>query len=255
MNETVSTLRAGLEQAWVITMTALPRFVMFLVILVIGYFVAKLLANLTDRLLEKLHFDRLVERGGVKRTLGRTGWDASDIVAKIIFWAVLLFSAQLAFGVFGPNPISDLLTRVIAFLPALLVAGLILIVAAAIAAGVKEILGAALSGVSYGQWLARGASVGVLLLGLFAALSHLQIAPAIVNGLFYAILAIVAGSAIVAIGGGGIQPMRNVWERTITRVSEEAPRLRGEAEEAAAKAKKRAEELQRQGEDEFRRAA
>ena len=41
---------------------------------------------------------------------------------------------------------------------------------------------------------------------MFAALNQLQIAPAIVTGLFYAVLAVVVGSAIVAIGGGGILP-------------------------------------------------
>ena len=47
-----------------------------------------------------------------------------------------------------------------------------------------------------------------------ALLGQLNIAPAIVNGLYYAILAIIVGSAIVAVGGGGIQTMRGYWERT-----------------------------------------
>jgi hypothetical protein len=64
-----------------------------------------------------------------------------------------------------------------------------------------------------------GSDRGIQLFGIatrpsFAALDQLKIAPAIVNGLYYAILAIIVGSAIVAVGGGGIQTMRGYWERT-----------------------------------------
>jgi len=255
MNETTSTLRSGLESAWVLISTAIPKFLLFLVILVVGYYVAKLLCKGTNHLLERVRFDRLVERGGVKQALQRAGWDASDIMARIVFWAVMLLAAQLAFGIFGPNPISELITRVIAFLPTLLVASLIIVVAAAIAAGVREVVGAALSGLSYGQWVARAAAAAILILGVFAALSHLRIAPAIVNGLFYAVLAVLVGSAIVAIGGGGIVPMRSLWERSITKVQGETPRLREKTHGAGERAATRAEEVKREPGEQYRHAA
>ncbi len=52
------------------------------------------------------------------------------------------------------------------------------------------------------------AGAAILTVGVFAALNQLQVAPAIVTGLFYAILAIVVGSAVIAIGGGGVKPMQ-----------------------------------------------
>jgi hypothetical protein len=169
----------------------------------------------------------------VKVALERSRYDASSLLAKILFYAAMLFVLQLAFGVFGPNPISDIIHAVIGFLPRLFVAILIIIVASAIAAGVKDLLSAAMGGLSYGSMLATLASVAIIGIGVFAALSELQIATPIVNGLFYALLAIIAGSAIVAIGGSGIGPMRRVWERALSRVEEEAPRIRGEAASAA----------------------
>lgn len=47
--------------------------------------------------------------------------------------------------------------------------------------------------------------------------NELQIAPAIVNGLFYALLAIVVGSAVIAIGGGGLVPMRDRWKNVLAK--------------------------------------
>lgn len=173
-------------------------------------------------------FDKAVERGGVKQALSKSEYDASDIVSKVVFWTLFLFVLQLAFGVFGANPVSELLASVIAFLPKVFVAIVIVVVASAIAAGVKELVGNALGGLSYGQTLATAASVAILVLGVFAALNQLEIAPAIVNGLFYALLAVVVGSAIVAIGGGGIQPMRGRWEQALAKYDAEKSNVRRE---------------------------
>ena len=159
----------------------------------------------------------------MKTALARTNWDASDILAKLVFYFVMLFSLQLAFGVFGPNPVSDLLTRVVAYLPNIFVAGLIVIIAGAIAAGVKTIVQASTGGLTYGRYIATASSVLIWVVGVFAALDQLDIAPAIVTGLFYAALAIVVGSAIVAIGGSGIQPLRGQWEKAIHKIETAGP--------------------------------
>jgi hypothetical protein len=204
----------------------LPRALAFLVILIVGWFIAKAVAKLVDKVLTKVGFDRAVERGGVGRAMERTEYDPSTIVAKTVFWILFLFVLQLAFGIFGPNPISDLLFGVIAFLPRLIVAIIIVVVAAAIASGVRDIIAGSLGGLSYGRTLANVAAGIILVIGVFAALNQVQIAPAIVTGLFYAMLAIVAGSAIIAIGGGGIAPMRKQWEKAIDKMEDEAPRFR-----------------------------
>ena len=212
----------GMSVMWANVMTFVPKFLVFLVVLIAGYFIARVLARLFNALLEKLHFDNLVERGGVKRVLDKSGYDASDVLAKLLFYTIVLFTLQFAFGVFGPNPISDLLTRIIAYIPNLFVAAIIVVIASAIAKGVRDIMNISLGGVAYGRMLARFAAVAIMVVGIFAALNQLGIAPAIVTGLFYAILAVVAGSAIIAIGGGGIVPMRARWERLLGRGEGEA---------------------------------
>jgi hypothetical protein len=204
----------------------LPLALAFLVILIVGWFIAKAVAKIVDKVLTKVGFDRAVERGGVGRAMERTEYDASTILARIVFWMLFLFVLQLAFGIFGPNPISAMLFGVIAFLPRLIVAIVIIVVAAAIASGVRDIIAGSLGGLSYGRTLANVAGGIILVIGVFAALNQVQIAPAIVTGLFYAMLAIIAGSAIIAIGGGGIQPMREQWEKAIDKMEDEAPRFR-----------------------------
>lgn len=206
---------------WASTLAFVPKFLLFLVIIVVGYFIAKWIAQLVELVLNRIGFDRVVEKSGIERTMAHTPYRAGEILRKIVFLALFLMVLQLAFTPFGPNPVSDILTRTITFLPALFVALLIVVVAAAIASVVKSSVAAMLSRVSYGTTLSNAAGATVVTLGIFAALSHLQIAPAIVNGLFYAALAVVAGSAIVAIGGGGIIPMRRQWEKALQKLEQE----------------------------------
>src|SRR5436190_14039929 len=130
------TLWAGVQNGWTVFMGFVPKFFMAAVILIVGYFLAKLIARGVDAVLERIGFDRLVERGGIKRALQRTSFDASDVVAKIVFYTLVLFVLQLAFSCFGPNPVSALLTALIAYLPNIFVAAAIVVIAAAIAAGV-----------------------------------------------------------------------------------------------------------------------
>jgi hypothetical protein len=215
----------GIQDAWTKVATFVPKLAGFLVVLLIGYFIAKTIAKIADRVLERVGFDRAVERGGVKRAMERTKYDASDIVSKIVFYTLMLIVLQMAFGVFGTNPVSDLLVGIIAYLPKILAAILIVVVAAAIAAAVKELIDAALGGLSYGRALAFGASTAILVVGVFAALDQLQIAPHIVTGLFYAVIATVAGSTIIAVGGGGIAPMRRRWETALEHYDQEKQRV------------------------------
>ena len=222
----------GIEDAWSDIASFVPKLLGFLVILIGGYFIAKFIGKAANAILERVGFDRAVERGGIKKALDRTKYDASDLLGKIIFYALFLIVLQMAFGVFGPNPVSDLLEGVIAYLPKVIAAILIIVVAAAIAAAVRELIDASLGELSYGKALANGVGIAVVVVGIFAALNQLRIAPEIVNGLFYAVLAIVVGAAVIAIGGGGVGPMRSRWENVLTKYDEEKPKVQEAAEGA-----------------------
>jgi hypothetical protein len=195
---------SGLQDAWHNVATIVPKLLAFFVILLIGWFIAK-------------------------------DTDASDIVAVLVFWIVFLVALQLAFGIWGPNPISDLLTGLIAYIPRIVVAVLILVIAGAIAKVLTDVLRPMLGAVEGGDWIARAAGVAVLVIGVFAALDELQIAPAIVVGLFYALLAVIVGALIVAFGGGGIPIAREYLQRWRARGEVKAAEIRSNADIDAAR--------------------
>lgn len=219
-------MRDQLRDMWGSVVAIAPKLLLFLLILIIGWIVAKLIAKAVDKILERVGFDRAVERGGVRRALARSNYDASTIVSKIVYFALLLVVLQFAFGVFGPNPVSALIAGVVAFLPRLFVALIIVVVAAAIAAAVRDIVSNALSGFSYGRMLGTIASVFILGLGIIAALNQVGIALTVTLPVLVAVLATVGGILIVGVGGGLIKPMQARWEDYLTTAEREGRSIR-----------------------------
>ncbi|MEX1907587.1 hypothetical protein L6241_04660 [Janibacter sp. Y6] len=225
-------MQNALDQLWVALALYVPKIVLFLVILVIGWIVAKILGKAVDSILERVGFDRAVERGGVKRALAKSQYDASSIVGKVVYYTLVLFVLQLAFGVFGPNPISDLLTRVIAFLPSVVVAIVIVVLAAAIATAVRELVANTLGGLSYGRVLANIAGAFIIGLGIIAALDQVGIATTVTMPVLIAVLATIGGILVVGVGGGLIKPMQARWEGYLGTAEREAQNIKDEAAKA-----------------------
>jgi len=227
------TMEDALKNALTSIAEFVPKLVAFLLILLIGLFVAKLIAKAIGKVLEKVGFNRAVERAGAKKALEKSTLEASDIVGKLVYYSLALFVLQLAFGVFGPNPISALITAVIAFLPKVIVAVIVVVVAAAIAAAVKTLIQGTLGALSYGKALANIAAVFILGLGVIAALNQVEVATTVTTPVLIAVLATVAGVIIVGAGGGLVKPMQTRWESYLSTAEAEAPKLRQQADNAA----------------------
>jgi hypothetical protein len=244
---------AGLTDMWRSVLLFLPKAIAFAAILVVGWFIAGAVRKLVDKVLERIGFDHAVQRGGIGRALERSRYDASDILARLAYYALLLLTLQLAFGVWGPNPISDLISGVVAWLPRAFVAIVIVVVAAAIASAVRDLVAGALGGLSYGRVLANLASWFIVGLGVIAALNQVGIATTVTTPVLIAVLATVAGILIVGVGGGLVRPMTQRWDRWLDRAEEESKVIRERAQSYAASrdeaARRQAERQPAQGAD------
>ncbi|MBN3455818.1 hypothetical protein JNN96_17520 [Mycobacterium sp. DSM 3803] len=222
--------QGGLSEAWSSVATFVPKLVAFLVILVIGWIIAKIVAKIVTTILNKIGFDRVVERGGIKDMLARSNYDASDILAKLAYYAILLITLQMGFGVWGPNPVSELLAGVVAWLPKLFIALVIVVVIGAIAKGLKTLITNVLGGLSYGRLLGTLAAVFVWGIGIIAALNQIGVATTVTTPVLIAVLATIGGIAVVGIGGGLVRPMQERWNRWLGNIESEIPALRDQAE-------------------------
>jgi len=220
----------GFTDAWSSVAQFLPKLAAFVAILVIGWIIAKVVAKIVDAVLERVGFDRLVERGQLQKMMSRSKYDASDLLAKIAYYAILLIALQIGFGVFGPNPVSDLLTGIVAWLPKAAVAIVIVVIAAAIAHAVSELVTSVLGGLSYGRMLGRIASVFIWGIGIIAALNQIGVATSVTTPILIAVLATIGGILVVGVGGGLVRPMEQRWNSWLGNLEAEMPAMKGHAE-------------------------
>ncbi len=199
--------------------TIAVKVIIFLAIMALGWIVGNWIFKWLGRFLRRIGFDRAVERGGLTRLLGAR--PASDLTARLVEFAFLLFVLQLAFGIFGANPVTDLIHSVIAWLPRLFVAVVIVVITAAVAGWVKDVIGRSLGGLSYGAIVGTAAQVLILGLGIIAALDQVGVGTTVTLPILITALATLGGIAVVGIGGGLIRPMQHRWERILNRAETE----------------------------------
>lgn len=200
---------------------AIPKILVFLLILVIGWFVAKALERIVTMILHRVKFDHFVERGVVGQALARSNSDATTLIAKIVYYAILLVTLQMAFGVWGANPISTMLDAVVGWLPKAIVAIIIIVIASAIAKVVKDLINGAIGGLSYGPFLASVASVIIIALGAIAALNQVGIATTVTEPVLFTVLFTAGAVIAIGVGGGLVKPMQERWERMLSAAERE----------------------------------
>ena len=209
--------------------TFIPKLLGFLIILVVGYFIAKLVSKLVNTGLDKAGFDDAVEKGGVKKALAKSQYDASDIVAKLVFFAIFIPFLSAAVGALGIQTLQEPLAAFISLIPQIIVAIILVVLGAVIAGAVKSLIQNSLGGLSYGTILANAASILILLGFVKAALDQVGIATTVTGPLLYAILGTVAGVVIVGAGGGLIKPMQHRWEDMLNKAQDESRNIKNEA--------------------------
>jgi hypothetical protein len=206
--------------------TFVPKLLGFLVILLVGYLVAKVVSGIVDKVLERVGFDRAVERGGIKKALSKSQYDASDIVAKIAFYFIFVAALSMAFSTLDIAALEQPMAQLLALLPKILVAVVIFVIGATLATAAKGFLQNVLGGLSYGKAVANVVAAIILVMFGKAALDEVGIATNITNALLYTVLAMIAGVTIVGVGGGLIQPMSKRWDSILDKGQQETQKAK-----------------------------
>jgi len=200
----------GIEEAWNDVASFVPKLIGAIVVFLIGWFIAKIIRRVIVRVLNKVKLDTYVDKAGLGAPLERAGYPNSvDLIGKIIYFGLMLLVLQLAVGVFGDSDISNAIDDMVAFIPKLVVAIIIIIITGVIANAVREIISPAVAHLSAGNLLKKFAVVGIWLIGGFAALDQLQVAKDVVDTLFQTIVYSLGFIIVIQFGVGGIWAARD----------------------------------------------
>lgn len=214
----------GIQDAWSKVATTVPKLAAFIVILVVGMFVARVIARAVQKLAKRAGIDKILDRAGLTKFVKRMGFTGDALIGRAVRFFLGFVVVTTALSVFGAgNPVSQLINRFVALLPRVIVAAAIIVITALVARLVKDMLGRiasgaeGINGVSVPRSLISAATTAIWVVGGFAAVDEIGIAPNIVRTLFQAVLLTAVGVTIVAVGGGGIAPMRARWDGWLSR--------------------------------------
>jgi small-conductance mechanosensitive channel len=212
------TLFQPLQNALSTFLSYLPQLIGAIVILIIGYIVAKVLQAVVGRVLQAIGFDGWMEKGGIKQFFDRaeTNQTPVSILGQLVFWFVFIIALTMAADALGIPQVSVILGQLIAYIPSIIAAVLILILAALLANFVSGIVrGATGSGL-----LASVAQYAIIVYAVFAAITELGIAVELTAPTFLIVLGAVALGAAIAFGLGGREVAQDILQKAYARSDE-----------------------------------
>ena len=180
-----------------------PRLLGALAILVIGYFVVKFIAGLIGRALGRTGLDRAMHSGPAGGFVQKVTSRPSRLLGTVAFWAMMFGVISIAAGVLGIQVLEDFVSAVWAYLPNVIAALLIFLVAGAIAAGVAGLVGRVMGDTGLGKIIATVAPILVMTIATFMILDQLKIAETIVTITYAALIGAIALGSALAFGLGG----------------------------------------------------
>src|SRR5687768_8503036 len=207
----VQSLQEGLSTFF----SYIPQLIGAILILIVGYIVAKLLQAVVTRLLGAIGLEHWLERGGIKQFFERaeTRQTPTSILGRLVFWFVLIIAIVMATDALGISQVSAVLAELIAYIPSVIAAVLILILAALLA----NFLAGIIRGATGSDILATVARVAIIVYAVFAALTQLGIAVQLTANTLLIVVGGVARAAALAFGFGAQNVARDIVERAYER--------------------------------------
>lgn len=231
---------ASLAGAIAMFLAAIPKVIGFVVILIIGWFIASLIEKGVAALLRTVKFNDLATRSGFGDFVSRMGvrTDSAGFIALIAKWFVRLIVLVAAFDALGLSAVSDVLRQLLLWLPNLVVALVVLVIGGLAAGALSGLVRGAASRADLGnpELLATITKVAVWAFAIVIAINQIGIAVTLVNTLFMATVGAVALALGLAFGLGGRETAAEIVKGWHEKGKEALPKMKEAAEDVSQQA-------------------
>jgi Conserved TM helix len=238
-------LLTSLAAALALFMSAIPKVIGFAVILIIGWLIASAVAKAVAALLRAVKFNDLAARGGFTGFVQKMGvnQDASGFIANIAKWFIRLIVLVSAFDALGLPAVSQVLQSLLLWLPNLVVALVVLVIAGLAANALAGLVRGATaeSGLGSPDLLATITKVAVWAFAIVVAVNQLGIATTLINTLFMATVGAVALALGLAFGLGGRETAAQIVRGWYDKGQQAAPKMAQAADRMQLRAEDRAD--------------
>jgi len=185
----------------------LPILLGALVILIVGWLIAKTIRGIINWLLKVVRFDTLADKAGISEILrkGDLKITAREVLSGVVYWLIIIMVLVMAVDALGLPKASDVLASLFAYVPNVIAALLVLVVAMFLASFVSGIVRTAAGNANLPkpQLLAGICQWAIIIFAATIALEQLGIAPLLVTATFNIILGGIVLALALAFGLGG----------------------------------------------------
>jgi len=204
-------LRDSLLRLW----EYVPALFGAVVVLSVGYLLARLAQRTVQRLLRRVHLNEALEKGGVTPPLDPYGTPLTPtrVVSNVVFWFILFTAMLIAADTLGIGYLGQAFSELLSYLPSVIAAVVIVILGIVLGDLVAALVAASARALRGGSTLARVAKGGVVLLAIFMALQELGVATGIVTTAFAIIFGAVALALALSFGLGNRELAGEVTRR------------------------------------------
>ncbi len=210
-------LAISFQKLWLGLIDFLPKLFLSVIILCVGWVIAVTLDKVVSRIIRILKVDKALQGLGIEKYLARGGFrlDAGAFIGGLVKWFIIIAFLVAALDVLGLNQVNTFLQEILTYLPNVIVAALILVVAALIANAVQKIVvgsarGAGLPSAGFLSGIAKWA---IWIFALLAALYQLGIAGPFLQTLFTGFVAMIVIAGGLAFGLGGKEVAAHYLEK------------------------------------------
>ena len=216
-----SSLATAMAALWTKLANFAPNFVGALLILLLGYVVAKVIAALLERLMAALGVDRLSERAGVASVLSQAPikMTMSYFVGRIVFWILMLTFLVSATETLGLARVSTTIDSLVQYLPKVLGSAFMLLVGLFAAGLLRDAIrnAATAIGFEYAKDLAAGVYGLLIVIVVSLAVGQLELETAILTQAISILLLSAGIAAALAFGLGSREVAANVLSGSYVR--------------------------------------
>ncbi len=206
----------------------LPKLIGFLIILAIGYIIARIVKGIVTKLLESIGTDRALHTGSTGEYVNRVapGFKPSSTIGAIVFWFLFLGTLAVAVSQLGIAALDNFVAAIGGYLPNVLAAVVIFVVAVALSGAVGGLIARTMGDTPTGKVVGSVVPVLIMAIGTFMVLDQLQIAPQIVTITYAALLGGVFLAMALAFGLGGRDVAGRMLAEAYDRGRESSDRFR-----------------------------
>ena len=215
---------ASLQVLWVGFIEFLPSLLGAIIVFVIGWIIATLLGKLASQIITTLRIDQIIEKMGFKRSFDKANLklDSGKFFGELVRWFFIIVFLTASTDILGLPEVTIFLKAVILYIPQLIVAVFILLIAVVVASFLQKLVKASVeaAGLKSANLLGAITKWSVLIFALLAALLQLGIVPSLIQTLFTGFIAALTLAIGLSFGLGGRETAAELLDKLKNEVKD-----------------------------------